>query len=86
MADEGVFEPFPGTDAECFIQWKGTEVCIDIRCPCGETSHFDGGFAYYLRCPSCGAIYEMGTQVKMRRLASDEEAPEAATQTGFVDA
>lgn len=68
----GTFDQFPGSDASMFIQWKGTEVCLDFHCPCGHHGHFDGGFAYYVECPSCGAVYEMGTQVKARRLGDDE--------------
>jgi len=56
------FEPFPGTDAEMFIQWKGTSVCLDFYCPCGAHGHYDGDFAYNLRCPACGAVFELGTQ------------------------
>lgn len=67
------FQPVPGTDAEMFIQWKGTDVCLDFHCPCQPdgsafSSHFDGDFAYHLRCTRCGAIYEMGTQVRARRV------------------
>lgn len=42
-----------------FVQWKGTEACLDLRCRCGRTSHYDGGFAYALRCPHCGATYTL---------------------------
>jgi hypothetical protein len=65
------FEPFPGTDAEMFIQWKGTSVCLDFYCPCGAHGHYDGDFAYNLRCPACGAVFELGTQVRAVRLADD---------------
>jgi hypothetical protein len=71
----GTFDPVPGSDAETFIQWKGTDVCIDFYCPCDADvggGHFDGFFGYFLRCPNCGAVYEMGTQVKARRLGDDE--------------
>lgn len=70
---EHPFAPFPGTDAEVFIQWKGTEVCMDLHCPCGKHSHFDTDFAYYIRCPDCGAVYELGTQVKLAKVAEGEE-------------
>ncbi len=62
-----VFEPFPGTDAETFIQWKGTKVCMDFHCPCGHHSHFDAMFAYNVRCAGCGAVFQLGTQVKAIR-------------------
>ena len=76
--DERMFEPFPGSDATCFIQWKGTEVCVDFGCPCLPeehqfSSHYDGDFMYYIQCPHCEAIYEVGTQVKFRRLGPDEK-------------
>lgn len=61
---EHPFEPVPGTDARNFIQWKGTDVCLDFYCRCGAHGHVDGDFAYYVRCAACGTIYEMGTQVK----------------------
>jgi hypothetical protein len=74
----GTFDPVPGTDATMFIQWKGTNVCLDFHCPCQPeedtyAAHFDGYFAHYLQCGACGAIYEMGTQVKARRLADGEK-------------
>lgn len=47
-----------------FIQWKNTDLCIDFKCPCGGGGHYDGYFAYYICCPSCEAVYEMGTQVR----------------------
>lgn len=45
---------------EVFIQWKGTDVCFDFWCAeCGAEGHFDGYFAYMIRCGSCGALYAM---------------------------
>lgn len=68
----GSEQPFPftrpaGSDASMFLQWKGTSVCLDFYCECGMHGHFDGDFAYALRCPACGAVYEMGTQVIAKR-------------------
>jgi hypothetical protein len=62
-----------GSDARMFIQWKGTNVCLDFWCPCGAGGHYDGDFAYHLMCPSCGQVYEMGTQVIARKVDGDEE-------------
>jgi len=42
-----------------FVQWKGTDVCLDLHCRCGHDGHFDGDFAYFLRCVACGRVYEM---------------------------
>lgn len=41
---------------EAFIQWKGTDVCLDFTCLCGEGGHFDGDFAYALKC-RCGRVF-----------------------------
>lgn len=47
------FENQPGG----WIQWKGTDVCIDIHCECGEHSHYDGDFMYGIQCPYCERKY-----------------------------
>lgn len=51
------FSPMDGTHA--FIQWKGTDVCLDFRCECGAIGHFDGFFAYQLRCGACSRVWDM---------------------------
>ena len=40
-----------------WIQWKGTDVCMDLHCKCGCLSHVDGDFTYYVQCPDCKTIY-----------------------------
>lgn len=83
---EGVVwdKPFPfttpaGSEASMFIQWKGTEVCLDFYCECGTHGHFDGDFAYSLRCPACEAVYELGTQVIVKRTDDDHLVKHAKT-------
>lgn len=51
---------------EIFVQWKGTEVCLDFTCACGMEGHFDGDFAYHLMCASCGKVWEMPTTFTLR--------------------
>jgi len=41
-----------------FLQWKGTDACLDLWCDCGFWGHFDGMFAYVLRCPLCRKVWE----------------------------
>lgn len=48
-----------------FIQWKGTKVCLDLRCLCGKLGHFDGYFAYAIRCPACDRVYPMPTTIAL---------------------
>lgn len=58
--------PKPGA----FIQWKGTNVCMDFHCACGASSHVDADFAYAVRCPGCGRLYEMGVHIAAREVPS----------------
>lgn len=34
-----------------FIQWKGTDVCMDFHCECGAHCHFDGSYVLDDRRP-----------------------------------
>lgn len=54
-------------DPHAFIQWKGTDVCLDFYCDCGTQGHFDGDFAYQLRCPACDTVWEMPWHLYPRR-------------------
>lgn len=40
-----------------WIQWKGTDVCMDIHCKCGESTHIDDEFCYTIKCKTCGTVY-----------------------------
>lgn len=52
------------------IQWKGTEVCIDLHCGCGTDGHLDVNFdLYQVRCVDCGQAYSVGTDVVLTPLA-----------------
>ncbi len=66
-----------------FIQWKGTDACMDFYCRCGAQHHFDGEFAYYYRCKACGLHYKVGSYVALYEMTTDE----VADQTGcpFVE-
>jgi hypothetical protein len=44
---------------EVFLQWKGTDACLDLYCTCGEQFHFDGYFADELTCGNCGQTWEL---------------------------
>jgi len=55
-----------------FIQWKGTDVCMDCYCVCGESFHVDADFAYAVSCPFCKRRYEMSAMIEMREMDTDE--------------
>jgi len=61
------------------IQWKGTEVCMDVYCECGEHSHVDGWFAYHVKCPKCGAVYSCSGTIEFIKV---EEEPDCGIITG----
>ena len=56
-----------------FIQWKGTAVCMDCYCTCGESFHIDADFAYAVQCRHCGKRFEMSAMIEMREMPSDEK-------------
>lgn len=55
-----------------WIQWKGTDVCIDLQCSCGHQGHYDGYFLYFFECPSCKAKYALGQNVKLIPLTAEQ--------------
>lgn len=55
-----------------FIQWKGTDACLDLYCVCGSQDHFDGFFAYRWRCGACGRVYVLPDRLVLTPLDGDE--------------
>jgi len=51
-----------------WIQWKRTDVCMDIYCECGELSHVDADFCYSVKCPYCGKIYYCDGHIELIEL------------------
>ena len=58
---------------KAFIQWKGTNVCMDCYCVCGDQFHIDNEFTYAVKCRACGRVYEMSAMIEMRELGSGEK-------------
>ena len=62
---DGYFDR-PEPEANGWIQWKGTDVCMDVRCSCGETGHICGvEFCYFVECPSCHTVYAVNQTVEL---------------------
>jgi hypothetical protein len=54
-----------------FIQWKGTTLCADFRCECGEQQHICGEmFVYEITCEKCGAKYKTPHTVALVRVVA----------------
>ena len=58
--EDGIFK---GQQTSTYIQWKGTDVCMDFTCECGALSHFDAEFLYFVKCPNCSRVFCIGTRV-----------------------
>jgi hypothetical protein len=81
-----------------FIQWKGTDVCLDFTCECGGSGHVDAMFVYTIKCPDCGRVWAMPHTVSLVESTdrywtdsptlvevdpgNDEEAPAAGPEGG----
>lgn len=68
-----------GEAGSTFLQWKGTDVCMDVVCLCGDQFHVDSYFAHAVRCPHCGKVMQFGTQVAVREAPSDWDGEVVAT-------
>lgn len=67
MEDKSAFLNGNPKNPYAFIQWKGTDLCMDFHCDCGETCHFDGSFAYTVKCQYCNTIWEMPVNIFPRK-------------------
>lgn len=54
-----------------WIQWKGTDVCMDVHCACGRISHVDGDFVYHVKCPHCGRVYFCNGNIELIEMEED---------------
>ncbi len=56
-----------------WIQWKGTDVCMDIHCICGHFGHIDADFFYAYECPNCHKKFAVGQNIKLIELNEEQE-------------
>ena len=67
-----------GPEDPCgLIQWKGTDVCIDVHCKCGWHGHVDAEFFYSFTCPGCGTVWAVGSVVRLVELTDPEHIADA---------
>ena len=68
-----------------WIQWKGTDVCMDVHCKCGYLSHIDGEFTYYVKCPKCETIYHCNGHIELSEVLNVESESSIAMDTEEVN-
>lgn len=73
----------PRGDAHGWIQWKGTDACVDLHCKCGALLHYDGDFLYYFECPHCQRMFALGQNIKLIEL-TDSQRKYAEKEHGVV--
>ncbi len=56
-----------------WIQWKGTNVCMDIHCKCGEMTHVDDEFTYHIKCVKCKRVYFCNGHIELIELEQEPE-------------
>lgn len=61
-----------------WIQWKGTDVCMDVHCACGAQFHIDADFAYHVKCPKCNSVYMCNGHIELIKL---EQEPDTCVVT-----
>lgn len=71
----------PDGETHGWIQWKGTEVCMDFHCKCGELTHIDGSFTYLIQCVHCKRIYWPDAHVKMLELEGEDRKDAEASES-----
>lgn len=57
-----------------WIQWKGTNVCMDIHCKCGALCHVDGDFSYHVKCMECKTVYMCNGHIELIELEQEPES------------
>ena len=72
-------------EPHAWIQWKGTNVCMDVHCPCGFMGHIDHDFAYLYRCRECGQHYAVGGSVKLFPLSAEAAAQKGVLGSHFLE-
>jgi hypothetical protein len=62
-----------------WVQWKGTEVCMDVHCQCGSHTHIDGLSVYHIKCKACGRVFECDGNIALHELDFEPEGTQTTT-------
>lgn len=66
-----------------WIQWKGTDVCMDVHCACGHHGHVDDEFVYRVVCSKCQKRFATGLVVKLIELTPKHVEHPACEEVEF---
>jgi hypothetical protein len=48
---------------------------MDFICPeCGHQNHYDGFFAYNIRCAECKSVFEMSTEITVKKVTGTPDS------------
>lgn len=76
-------EADPNNKNVCHVQWKGSAVCIDFTCACGNKGHFDkASFAYFVHCPKCDRYWAMDPMVRIIEMTEPEHIAGLRAESG----
>jgi hypothetical protein len=55
-----------------WLQWKGTDACVDLYCSCGVHGHLDVDFMYHVRCKACGKLWHVSGYIRLLPVEGDD--------------
>lgn len=61
-----------------WIQYKGTDICVDLHCVCGTHGHYDGYQMYQVACVDCGRHYAVDMNIMLVELTPEQLATDIA--------
>jgi len=70
-------------EPRAIINWKATNVCMDVYCKCGTRFHIDSDFCYAVQCPKCATFYACGSRIELIEL--EENPGNFCTDNHWVD-
>jgi len=67
-----------------WVQWKGTNVCMDVQCICGHLGHVDDDFTYYYKCHACQRMFAVDPHVRLLEVSDHDEGDRVSQCQGTV--
>lgn len=71
FCDQVYSQDFKRDGPNVYIQWKGTQACIDLYCSCGLHGHVHTEYSWFYEC-ACGKKYALGETVKLIELNEEQ--------------